>query len=198
MEDFYANKRKQYLQDCEDIEYYCMFIGYGRSGHSLIGSLLGDKKGGRSSRQLQYNFGLLSDLNELVKVPQKFIHVYRNPFDNITTMSLREKKPLATAMDEYFTCADVALKAKARIAPENWIDIKQELFIENPSRLLSELCRFLGQEASKEYLSDCASIVFRSPRKSRSKIDWPGELVEMIVQKMKKYEFLAGYSYEGE
>ena len=36
------------------------------------------------------NENILEQLSEIVKVPIKFIHVTRNPFDNIATIMLRE------------------------------------------------------------------------------------------------------------
>jgi len=35
------------------------------------------------------NLSILEDINQVVQVPIKFIHVHRNPFDNIATMMLR-------------------------------------------------------------------------------------------------------------
>ena len=32
---------------------------------------------------------VLEEIGEVVQVPMKFIHVFRNPFDNIATMMLR-------------------------------------------------------------------------------------------------------------
>ena len=32
---------------------------------------------------------ILEEINQVVQVPMKFIHVTRNPFDNIATMMLR-------------------------------------------------------------------------------------------------------------
>lgn len=32
---------------------------------------------------------ILDEINQVVQVPMKFIHVTRNPFDNIATMMLR-------------------------------------------------------------------------------------------------------------
>ena len=32
---------------------------------------------------------ILEEISQVVQVPMKFIHVHRNPFDNIATMMLR-------------------------------------------------------------------------------------------------------------
>ncbi|NHJ31861.1 MAG: hypothetical protein FK732_03270, partial [Asgard group archaeon] len=140
-----------------DVNIYCMFIGYARSGHSIIGTLLdahpnaviahelnvlryvkkgfnkrqifsllikksniqsmtgrrfadknykvpnqwqgkyskllviGDKKGGGSSKLLKLHPDLIEKLENKIKLKIKIIHVIRNPYDNITTIARRRK-----------------------------------------------------------------------------------------------------------
>ena len=52
--------------------------------------VIGDKKGGRTSQILTNpdKVTILEDIRQVVQVPLKFIHVFRNPFDNIATMLL--------------------------------------------------------------------------------------------------------------
>ena len=53
--------------------------------------VIGDKKGGHTSEMLTdpSKMSILEEINQVVQVPMKFIHVTRNPFDNIATMMLR-------------------------------------------------------------------------------------------------------------
>ena len=53
--------------------------------------VIGDKQGGNTALALHQlgNLSILEDINQVVQVPIKFIHVHRNPFDNIATMMLR-------------------------------------------------------------------------------------------------------------
>ena len=53
--------------------------------------VIGDKKGGRTSKVLTNSskMSILEEINQVVQVPMRFIHVTRNPFDNIATMMLR-------------------------------------------------------------------------------------------------------------
>jgi len=163
-----------YKKQFKNLKTYCMFVGYPRSGHSLIGSILdahpnmiishelntlkylerGFKKYQiyysiiRNSRNFNkinrthtgYNYfvnnqwhGNFSKLtvigdklgcgtlywikerpwviNKFFKINAnlkiKFIHVIRNPYDNITTMAKIENIPLAEATDWYFYLVDV-------------------------------------------------------------------------------------------
>jgi hypothetical protein len=255
----------------EDVETYCMFVGYPKSGHSLVGSLLdahpnavigheldalkyvqagfskrriyqlllensrkhvesgrewntysyevpgqwqgrfdklrviGDKKGGKSTVRLRSNPELLQRLRDTVGVGIKFVHVIRNPYDNISTM-LRDKigngftgarnRGLRFCIEKYFLrCATVRdLKEGTRDA--DVFDVRHESFVEDPARHLGGLCRFLGLEYSDGYLKDCASIIFESPSKSRHKVDWDPETIRIVQSRMDEFDFLRGYSYE--
>ena len=61
--------------------------------------MIGDKKGGNTAEILQHERGMndLQEIMDTVGVPLKFIHIVRNPFDNIATLSLRELKERGTA-----------------------------------------------------------------------------------------------------
>ena len=153
------------------VETYCMFIGYPRSGHSLVGSLLdahrhaviaheldalsylgrrfgrpqvwalildrnaafgergrrwtnydytipgqhqgqwdklrviGDKKGGTSTRRLCVEPQLLDVVLDRMQVPTRFIHVVRNPYDNIATMFARNARIAACTHASHQTCS---------------------------------------------------------------------------------------------
>ena len=66
--------------------------------------VIGDKKGGRTSKILidPSNMSKLEAIRQLVQVPMKFIHVVRNPFDNISTMTLRKAHKRDAARQEGF------------------------------------------------------------------------------------------------
>ena len=75
-------------------------------------------------------------------------------------------------------------------------DVRHESFVEDPARHLGGLCRFLGLEYSDDYLKDCAGIIFKSPSKSRHKVDWDPETIRIVQSRMDEFDFLRGYSYE--
>jgi hypothetical protein len=58
------------------------------------------------------------------------------------------------------------------------------------------MCSFLGTEAPKEYLRDCAGIVNKSPHKTRYNANWNNELIDMVKERIAQFSFLKGYSYE--
>ena len=275
--DFTKPKNKIYLtsyyksllnsKQFQNIESYCIFIGYQRSGSSLIGALLdahpnaviahelnvmqyfeanfnknqiyyllqqnsqeyaekgrnwsgysyqvpnqwqgkfteikviGDKKAALSAIKLSKNPQLLEQIKKTVAVPIKIIHIMRNPYDNITTMFKKSDRKRTKALnfretiEYYFSLCDDISKIKQLVPNDIVFDIKQESVINNSQKKLQELCAFLNLEADEAYLQDCASIIFKSPRKTRETIDWKPEDIELVAQKMNNYNFLQGYSF---
>jgi hypothetical protein len=255
-----------------ELEAFCLFIGYPRSGHSLVGSLLdahpqmivaheldvlryveegeprkrvlelllanseaaaregrretgysyvvpnqwqgayeklrviGDKKGGVSTRRLRANPGLLEQLRETIGLPLKLIHVVRNPYDNISTMAikpemrlpveLRGKVAVPEAAERYFSLCDTVARTIEWCEPGVVFTLRYELLGDQPAEKLRELCDFLGVETSKDYLQDCVSIVRREQHRSRNDVDWPPELIADVAHRMGGYDFLEGYSFE--
>ena len=51
--------------------------------------VIGDKEGGQTSYFLSKKFDILEEIRQTIEVPLRFIHIVRNPFDNIATMTLR-------------------------------------------------------------------------------------------------------------
>jgi len=64
--------------------------GLWQGGYQNKIKVIGDKKGGVTSGILMdpRSMSELGEISQLVQVPMKFIHVTRNPFDNIATMTL--------------------------------------------------------------------------------------------------------------
>ncbi|NEO53876.1 MAG: sulfotransferase [Okeania sp. SIO3B5] len=255
-----------------NVEKYCMFIGYPRSGHSLLGGLIdahpniilgneldalkyieagfrglqiyylllkssqyfinqeknlipeaeipkgrfkyivpnqyngkftnlkiiGDKRGGGSTKRLKDNFEILSALESQIKVPIKIIHVVRNPFDNISSIYKKcISKSLEWSIDYYFNFCYANESIIKKIDSDQIFLLKLESLIAEPKKNLKEITQsFLGVEVDDNYLKDCSSIVFDSPNKSRNKSPWNEQLIELTQRKINKVSFLQGYNYD--
>ncbi len=256
----FAAKRQRDL--FKDIHTYCMFIGYGRSGHSLYGAMLnahpqmviahelnallyvergisreqlyalilkrdrwfsdmgnrwegynytipnqwqgrferlkviGDKRGAGSTRRLGRSPQLLSKLRSLVGVPLRIIHIVRNPYDNIATVALRQKRRLANRRDYYFKLSDTNAQLLKALDPSEVVTLRHEDIIARPKELLKQMVDFVGLQADEAYLSDCASLVFKSPSKSRFKAHWNDQLISAIQSRIDQQPFLQGYTFE--
>lgn len=256
-----AGIRQRQLLD--SVETYCMFVGYPRSGHSLIGALLdahphvvvahelnalmyiragfsrrqilalllersrefsatgnrwsgytyrvpnqyqgsfkslkiiGDKQGGISAQYLYLYPDLFGRLLAVMGPETKFIHVIRNPFDNITTMFKRETKPsLAENIDLYFELCSGVAGAKQQVHSPYWHDLHFESFVGDPAAALQSLCRFLNVPAAADYVQDCAGIVFSSPRQTRHSITWSPADRQRVMDECRSYPFLSEYTFD--
>jgi sulfotransferase family protein len=246
-----------------NVRTYCMFVGYPRTGHSLIGSLLdahpniviaheldalklfqrgfsrrqvfhlllenskkiaasgrshsgysyavskqwqgrfeelqilGDKKGATSAMRFYLDPGLLDFVRNKIATELKFIHVIRNPYDVLATMMRRSpRKTLDTHIEVFFKLCASVKTLKNQLQPAEMFDVRLESFIEDPKLCLEHLCAFLNVKAESPYLEDCASIVFKSPKKSRCDIEWSPEAIAKVSERMGSFSFLSGYAYD--
>ncbi|MDH5224759.1 MAG: sulfotransferase [Actinomycetota bacterium] len=245
----------------DGVRCYCLFIGYPRSGHSLVGSIvgahadavisheldalryvqtglvgrdllysmilrrdrefsdsgrtwtgyeysvpgqahgrfdellvIGDKRGGGSTKRLRAHPELLDRLERLVEVDLRMVHVIRDPFDTITSMH-RRGGTLQANVDRFFgLCAtNAAIKARR---PDAVIDVRLEALVEHPVEVVRRLVGFLGLEASHGYLDSCAAIVFEAPKRTRDTIEWPPRLITEVEHRLTEFEFLQGYAFD--
>ena len=247
-----------------DVETYCMFIGYSRSGKTMIASLLdahpnliiADEldalqyiyagfsarqiyylllenartfaKAGRISRGYSYkipnqwqgrfkklrvigdNDGegatlrlhatpwLLQKLHNTIGINIKFIHVIRNPYDNISALLTRRdiSLNLESSIEHYFSLCEIVEDIKKQIKGDDLFELRHESLINSPTTCLKELCHFLGVKVSDDYLNDSVGILFKSPHKHRYEAPWNRELIEIVKNRIGKVPFLHGYSYE--
>ena len=245
----------------KDLKYFCMFIGYPRSGHSLVGSLLdahpnivisheldalyfikagfstrqiyslilnnsitftregrrwkeyayrvpnqwqgrfdkvlviGDKKGGETTRRLGNDPHLLIRLLKRIRKPIKFIHVVRNPYDNISGIASLMNWSLEKSMKYYFSLCAMNEDLKRCILDKNIFEIRHEDLIAQPENILMELCEFYELECGEDYLRDCSAVIFKSPHSKRQKTNWTPKFIQEVQDRMKAFPFLRGYSF---
>eukprot|EP01102_Stenamoeba_stenopodia_P012155 TRINITY_DN3802_c0_g1_i3.p1 TRINITY_DN3802_c0_g1~~TRINITY_DN3802_c0_g1_i3.p1 ORF type:complete len:335 (+),score=70.88 TRINITY_DN3802_c0_g1_i3:682-1686(+) len=186
----------------------------GRWNNSV--NIVGDKRGGATTRSFVQDFEAakkaLGDLVTVVNIPFRWIHVVRNPFDNIATMALRSfnydktttewanetivpEELLKAAVKEYFSLAEMNQKLHFEL-PGKLLDIVYEDFVKEPRKGLKELCKFLEQDCSDDYIRDCVSIVYASPRRSRYLIHWPTKVRLDVERRMQAISFLNKYSWD--
>lgn len=255
--------KKTFRWDFDEIEKYCMFIGYPRSGHTLVGSLLdahpdvvisheldalrylragfgkerifslilhkdkeftgkgrewtgydysvedqwqgryrrlrviGDKKGGGSSRHLQTRPDIIEKLRETVDLPLKLIHIVRHPLDNIATHKRKYSvhPTLQEAIDDYFKRVDANYKLKQQMNDDEWCELTHEEFVDDPVGTITTLINFLGVEPYADFIEASASKVFKSTTNSRNKIEWPQEMVDQVAERSQAYDFLKDYKF---
>jgi UDP:flavonoid glycosyltransferase YjiC (YdhE family) len=155
--------------------------------------VIGDKKNGMVSVRLNGALTLAGKLQDLLGIPVKFVHVFRNPFDNIATLSQNESRSVPEAINLFFSMAASADKIRQEVGPGGMFELCQEDFIKSPQEQLRGLCGFFDLEATDDYLRDCAGIVFKSPHLSRSKVKWTRNQVDAITRLMAGFPHLKRY-----
>ena len=244
------------------VETFCMFVGYPRSGHTLIGSILdahpntiiadelnalryfdngfgrsqlfylllrnslkaeaagrkrtgyvyrvpdqwqgryerlqviGDKMGHAAAPRLAADPDLLNRLRRFLRVNIKLVHVLRNPYDVISTMTLRHEVPLEHSIERFFWLCQSVDTIKRRVPSADICDVKHEDFIRSPITCLASLCEFFHLQADAGYLDASAKIVFASPHKSRFEVQWDKTVIEDVKIKMSRFNFLDDYSFD--
>lgn len=249
-----------------DVLTYCMFVGHGRSGHSLVGSLLdahpdavisheldalkyiqagfsrnqlfdlilensrefsssgrkwtgysyevqdqwqgryqrlnviGDKRGGGSTKRLAKDPRLLIKLKDAIGINVMVINVLRNPYDNIARRYIRsrdkQRKTVDKCIDDFFDLTSTIADIRKNVPKEEFLDSRLETLIEAPQEELTRICDFLGLDAYPDYLESCAGIIFKSPKKSRDKIEWTGSSIMEVDNRIKQFSSLKGYNFE--
>jgi hypothetical protein len=158
--------------------------------------VIGDKKGGGTSREFSTNPEALKTLADAIPIRRKFVHVIRNPFDNISTISKRMFPARKAAGGFYFSLVKSVMDVIERLPKEDIFHLRHEDFVARPKQLLEQLCLFFGEDASEDYLNDCVSIVREAPHKSRLSIEWTQEQKQRVQYFIDQVPFLAGYSFE--
>ena len=171
----------------------------GKFNHQL--KVIGDENGEGTTLRLRGRMWMLQRLYKTMGMNTKFIHVIRNPFDNISYMAMvnnrkfTNKFTLKECIYYYFGLCETVLTIKNAIDDNNLFEIRYESFVEKPRYYLEHLCYFLGLNAPDEYLNDCLKIVFKQPVKSRYDVNWNQELIDIVHNKIDNYPFLKGYTY---
>ncbi|KAJ7379386.1 hypothetical protein OS493_016623 [Desmophyllum pertusum] len=175
--------------------------------------VIGDKKGGTTSMDLTRTsyWRILEEISQVVQVPMKFIHVTRNPFDNIATMMLHKTRSRDTVREEgvkinnssaleaeieyYFKLAASNQRVRERYG-DAVIDTQGHETVLRPKETLQRLCDHLGVTCSEDYLEKCSRILYGAPSVTRDKAVWTEEQKARVTKMMKNYTFLKEYSFD--
>lgn len=252
----------KYRSDLHTIRYFGLFIGYPRSGHTLVAALLdahdhmtfangldaaqylvhgfsarevavlmiwnslrftrhgrrsngydytvpagwhggwnelqvvGDKSGDLLSDHLRRNPDLLSIVMAKLAARARFVHVVRNPYDCIASISSRGGIGLRAAADVFFELCDANAAARRQIPAGAIIDLRLEDLIAQPRATLNALCAFFDQECSESYFQGCARLIFQSARRSSLSVKWEPELAQDIARRLRAFHWFDGYRFE--
>ena len=161
-------------------------------------TVIGNRKAGISSQRIGQDPKLVNRLLKVLKpgIRMKTILTVRNPYDTISTMNIRTGKALEPRIKQYFANCDAIVQLQQSLPPEDFLVLRHEDLLKQPEKHLLQICGCLNITAYPEYLRACSSVLFRSPAESRTKVDWPVDLVQAVKDRIAQYEFLHGYSFD--
>ena len=236
-----------------DLEYFVSFIGYPRSGHTLVAAIinanpdaicwnqlnvfnkddfsfsecltdpagqtwkdstliqhvpkntikvLGDKTGHRTTLLLQKNPQKLGEIKSKLQIPIKFLHVVRNPFDNIATWAIianENKKTsinheLNKVIDEYVLLNETIARLKRS---EDVLTVKHEYVITRMHNTLEEIANFLELSFDPIWRDNVRNAVWKKPRITRRQVPWTQKQKGTVHDIIAQYDWLKGYDFGG-
>ena len=181
--------------------------------------VIGDKSGGTTSivfhRSPTVTTRHFKELTRTVRIPIKFLHIIRNPFDIIATEALYRDGPNIHVKSDYnvthkmnnsealwstarylFDCVSAVeqIKHDWKLSDHNLLEIYTEEFLIDPRAIIRKICSFLNVECQARYVEKCYEKTFRKISRTRDFVVWPADLRTWVESSMKKYTFLRGYS----
>jgi hypothetical protein len=158
--------------------------------------IIGDKRAAVSNLWLSSEPELLDRLRRTVGVPLRVLHITRNPYDNIATMSRRTYENVARALTRYTMLCEGVERIRSGLAPDELLDLRYESFLADPRAALRTVCRFLGVEATDSYLDGCSDVVWGSGSRSRDMVEWTDEEREQVAILIARHRGFEGYAFE--
>ncbi|KAJ7380725.1 hypothetical protein OS493_007098 [Desmophyllum pertusum] len=174
--------------------------------------VIGDKRGGGTTMELSEKpekFAILKELNEILGIPLKFLHVIRNPFDVISTWVLRLLNARLRVNDgktkiNSSWAVDNAIKSFFELIETNErirqlyghavLDVLSHELILKPRETMKTICTFIGVTCNEDYLYQAENIMFGKPSHTRRTVVWTEEQKQRVLNEMKKYSFLQSFS----
>jgi len=159
--------------------------------------LIGDGKAGSTTNLFSKHPDLLQRLPALLDGTElKIIQIIRNPFDVISVMMVRGKRTFDNSISHFFNYCDILDGLRKQLDSSVLHPVRYEDFVHQPRKGLEDLCQHLGIDPLEAYLDACTSIIYDAPDQHRQRISWEPQYITSVEEQIKKYDFLAGYSFE--
>ncbi|MBN2485250.1 MAG: sulfotransferase [Bacteroidales bacterium] len=163
---------------------------------------MGDKKGAGSTIELSKNINIIDELAIKCSLPVKILHVVRNPFDNISTITLRamqkgsvfSSRLLSEKIDYYFWLAQTNQRVIEKYS-NKVLTLYHEDMVKTPEKKLAEIFSFLDVHIDQASLIKLCAKINSEVNKTRHKIEWDKANKEKALAEMQKIDFLSHYSW---
>jgi hypothetical protein len=170
-------------------------------------TVIGDKTGHRTVEILRDDPQRLGMLKSTMKVPFKWIHVVRNPYDNLATWGMLNyqnkskngknvsiKQELNEVIEKYSLLNQTIDKLRKS---EDVLTVNHEYVITRMHNTLEEIANFLEISFDPAWRDNVRSTVWKKPRITRNKIKWTPPQKKAVDNIIKQYPWLNGYVYGG-
>ena len=174
--------------------------------------MLGDKKGGKATKFFSTMQKVTNEVLDKINLPIKLVHMVRNPYDNIATMTLRSLK--IRTQDAHAAKSKInntkamnynvqlylgAVKRNHELIKRfgsRLLTLHSEDVIANPKEQIKKLCEFFDVTCTEDYLIDCASIIYKSTSQSRRTVVWRNADKQRVEKALRFYPFLKRYTFD--
>jgi hypothetical protein len=170
-------------------------------------TVIGDKTGHRNTLNIGNNPLLLGKFKQMIGVPIKWIHVVRNPFDNLATwgkleyeVKLRKNikttqhEELNIVINEYRILNNTITKLRRS---EDVLTVNHEYLITRMHNTLEEMANFLEISFDPIWRDNVRSTVWKKPRLTRNKVTWTHAQKKAVNQIIERCPWLDGYHFGG-
>jgi len=170
--------------------------------------VIGDSSGFVTSKKLHENhgnFSILEEIQTVIGIPVKFIHIIANPFDSIASIAMRrfdstikinDTKAVNGAIKTFFALVDTNEELR-KIYGNSVLDIFSQDLMLKPKDALRKICMFLDVECDDKYLETVGNVLSEvQPSRTRDFVEWKMEDKDWIRTEMKKFAFLQSFSFD--
>lgn len=170
-------------------------------------TVVGDKTGHRTVVELEKNPQRLGVFKSMVGVPIKWIHVVRNPFDNLATwgklnfINRRKKQPEITqhqmldeVIQKYRALNETIRKIRQS---EDVLTVNHEYVITRMHNTLEEMANFLEISFDPVWRDNVRNTVWSKPRVTRTQVAWSRPQRQAVDRIIESCDWLEGYEYGG-
>ena len=142
-------------------------------GKTRFPKVLGDKKGGGSTRIIRNNPWVLDRLHEIFADKLKFINVVRNPKDNIAAFAhyWGDTEVTQKHVDRYLENLETTTEIEKRF-PNHFFRLEHSDFIENPVNEYMKILHFFFFIADMNQVTNWLSLVRKKENKRSETIIW--------------------------
>lgn len=170
-------------------------------------TVIGDKTGHRTVLELEKNPQKLGVFKSLMDVPVKWIHVVRNPYDNLATWGrlnyinklkkdskAKQHKELDLVIQKYRALNEVIRKLRRS---EDVLTVHHEFLITRMHNTLEEMANFLEISFDPVWRDNVRNVVWKKPRITRGQVKWNRIQRKAVKDIIEKCDWLEGYEFGG-